>query len=112
MALGVLGIAEGPFWATAVEVGRGRGGVSAGIFNTGGNAGGILAPIITPWVSVSLGYGWQAGIALGSAVGLFGAVLWLGIYPTTDESQVDDAPLPALDPQFAPGTHNESAALP
>jgi MFS family permease len=112
LALGVLGVAEGPFWATAVEVGRGRGGVSAGIFNTGGNAGGILAPIITPWVSESLGYGWQAGIALGSAVGLFGAALWLGIYPTIDEAREGDAPQPALDPQFAPGPNNETAALP
>ena len=85
LALGVLGMAEGPFWVTAVEVGRGRGGFSAGVFNTGGNAGGILAPVVTPWVSDTLGYGWEAGIGLGSAVGLFGALLWLGIDPTNDD---------------------------
>ena len=79
LALGVLGMAEGPFWVTAVEVGGNRGGLSAAIFNTGGNAGGILAPIATPWISDTLGFGWQAGIAAGSVVGLAGAVLWYWI---------------------------------
>jgi sugar phosphate permease len=81
LALGVLGMVEGPFWVTAVEVGGHRGGLSAGIFNTGGNAGGILAPIVTPWVSDALGYGWQAGIGMGSLICLIGAVLWYWIEP-------------------------------
>ncbi len=76
LALGSLGMAEGPFWATAVEVGGNRGGLSASVFNTGGNAGGILAPIATPWISDSLGFGWQTGIAVGSGVCLAGAILW------------------------------------
>ncbi|MGD9722859.1 MAG: MFS transporter [Pirellulales bacterium] len=84
LALGVLGMAEGPFWVTAVEVGGARGGLSAAIFNTGGNAGGILAPIVTPWISETLGYGWQAGIAVGSGVGLAGALAWLWINPADD----------------------------
>jgi MFS family permease len=79
LALGVLGMAEGPFWVTAVEVGGRRGGLSAGIFNTGGNAGGILAPVVTPWISDTLGFGWQTGIAAGSVVCLLGATLWLWI---------------------------------
>jgi MFS family permease len=79
LALGVLGMAEGPFWVTAVEVGGRRGGLSAAVFNTGGNAGGILAPVVTPWVSDSLGYGWQSGISLGSVVCLLGAACWIWI---------------------------------
>jgi ACS family D-galactonate transporter-like MFS transporter len=79
LALGVLGMAEGPFWVTAIEVGRRGGGLSAGIFNTGGNAGGILAPVVTPWISETLGFGWQTGIAVGSAVCLVGAALWYWI---------------------------------
>jgi MFS family permease len=81
LALGVLGIVEGPFWVTAVEVGGRRGGLSAAIFNTGGNAGGVLAPIATPWISDSLGFGWQTGIAAGSAVCLAGALAWCWIDP-------------------------------
>ena len=79
LALGVLGTLEGPFWVTAFEVGGRRGGLSAAIFNTGGNGGGIIAPIATPWISDSLGYGWQAGITVGSLVCLGGAVLWFFI---------------------------------
>jgi MFS family permease len=79
LAMGVLGLAEGPFWVTAVEVGGQRGGLSASILNTGGNVGGILAPVITPWLSDTLELGWQVGIAAGSGVCLLGAALWCGI---------------------------------
>jgi ACS family D-galactonate transporter-like MFS transporter len=79
LALGVLGMVEGLFWVTAVEVGGHRSGLSTGIFNTGGNVGGIVAPIVTPWISDELGYGWPAGLAIGSAVCIIGAVLWYWI---------------------------------
>ncbi len=79
LSLGALGMAEGPFWVAAVEVGGRRGGLSAAIFNTGGNAGGIASPVVTPWISETLGFGWQAGIAVGSVVCLAGAVLWYWI---------------------------------
>jgi MFS transporter, ACS family, D-galactonate transporter len=81
LSMGTLGMAEGPLWVTAVEIGGRRGGLSSSIFNAGGNAGGILAPIVTPWVSVTLGYGWQAGISLGSVVCFAGALCWLWIQP-------------------------------
>ena len=97
MALGVLGLAEGPFWVTAVEVGGNRGGLSAGIFNMGGNAGGIAAPIVTPWVSDALGFGWQWGIGIGGAVCLAGAVMWLWIDPTEVVRCEPPAPLASLD---------------
>jgi ACS family glucarate transporter-like MFS transporter len=86
LALGILGLAEGPFWVTAVEVGGRAGGRSAGIFNTGGNAGGIVSPWITPWISETLGLGWQAGIGLGAAVGLAGGALWFWIELDPDAS--------------------------
>jgi dipeptide/tripeptide permease len=47
--------------------------------NTGGNAGGLLAPVVTPFLS---GYfGWQVGMGLASLVVFAGAILWLGIDP-------------------------------
>jgi MFS family permease len=79
LALAAVGATEGPFWATAIDLGGRRGGTSAGIFNTGGNAGGTLAPIVTPLVSEH--FGWQWGIGLGSLVCLAGACLWCGIDP-------------------------------
>jgi ACS family glucarate transporter-like MFS transporter len=79
LAMAAIGATEGPFWATALDLGGRRGGTSAGIFNTGGNAGGILAPILTPWVSQQLGWTW--GISLGSLYCLLGVVLWWWIDP-------------------------------
>jgi dipeptide/tripeptide permease len=77
LAMAAVGATEGPFWATALELGGRRGATAAGIFNTGGNAGGILSPVATPFVSKRLG--WEYGIGLGSLVCLAGLLLWLWI---------------------------------
>jgi MFS family permease len=90
LALGVLGMVEGPFWATAVEVGGARGGFSAAVVNTGGNGMGLLAPIATPWIADKLELGWEAGIAVAGTVCLAGALCWLGINQSTG---VDPEPL-------------------
>src|SRR5262249_3680080 len=79
LALAAVGASEGPFWATAIELGGRRGATAAGICNTSGNAGGFVAPIMTPWVS-SL-FGWQWGISLGSIIIFLGAGLWLWVDP-------------------------------
>lgn len=79
LAMAGVGLAEGPFWTVAIELGGRRGGTSAAIFNTGGNAGGVLAPLVTPLFS---GYfGWQAGIALAAGFCLLGGVLWFWVRP-------------------------------
>jgi MFS family permease len=79
LALAAVGASEGPFWATAVELGGRRGGSSAAFFNTGGNAGGMLAPVVTPWVGQQLGWGYAVG--LGGVVCLAGVVLWFWVDP-------------------------------
>lgn len=86
LAMFAAGLGEGCFWTTAIELGGRRGGTSAAIFNTGGNLGGLLAPVVTPLFSAY--FGWQWGLALASLVCLVGAVLWLWIDP---EEQVASA---------------------
>jgi MFS family permease len=102
LALGVLGAAEGPFWVTAVEVGGRRGGLSAGIFNMGGNAGGALAPVVTPWISDVLGFGWQNGIAVSSGVCLLGAALWYWIDLGPDQEVAAEKTATALNDLVIP----------
>lgn len=79
LALGAVGACEGPFWATAIELGGRRGGTAGGIFNMGGNLGGILAPMSTPWIGKHFGWFWA--LVVGSLVCLFGVVLWRWIDP-------------------------------
>jgi MFS family permease len=79
VALAGVGSVEAPTWTTAQELGGQRGGLAAGICNTGGNAGGMVAPILTPLVGEY--FGWPIAIALGSAVCQAGVVLWLLIDP-------------------------------
>ncbi len=86
LALAAVGATEGPSWATAVELGGRRGATAAGIFNTGGNAGGVLAPVITPLVSDA--WGWKWGLGLGALICLTGACLWFWI----DPDDADTAP--------------------
>jgi MFS family permease len=79
IALAAVGGVEAPTWTTAQELGGRRGGLAAGICNTGGNAGGMVAPALTPFVARY--FGWATAIALGSAVCLAGVLLWRWIDP-------------------------------
>src|SRR5207302_1606043 len=55
VALAGVGSTEAPTWTTAVELGGRRGGLAAGICNTGGNAGGLVAPTLTPFIAAQVG---------------------------------------------------------
>jgi ACS family hexuronate transporter-like MFS transporter len=57
--------------------------LATGIFNSGSNAGAILAPIIVPWIA--LRFGWHAAFL---ATGLFSTmwiILWFGKYRKPSE---------------------------
>ncbi len=85
LALAAVGASEGPFWTMAVELGGARGGTAAGILNTGGNAVGLLAPVLTPLIGAS--FGWHWAIAPGILAGVVGAVLWAWIVPEDGQRQ-------------------------
>lgn len=90
LALAAVGATEGPVWTTAVELGGRQGGTSAAICNTGGNAGGLLAPILTPLLAQYLG--WPTAIGVGSLYCLFGAVLWKWIKLAPPGTGPDQSP--------------------
>ncbi len=89
LALAAVGATEAPFWTIATELGGRRGGTAAAICNTGGNALGLVAPLITPGISAAITRhfdlsevaGWKWAISLGSAIAVAGAVLWFWIMP-------------------------------
>ncbi|MEX2288221.1 MAG: MFS transporter [Planctomycetaceae bacterium] len=87
LAMGALGTSESSFWVTGVELGRQRGGISAAILNTGGNAGGIISPTLTPLLGKI--FGWKVGLGVASVLCIFGAALWWWIEPRGLESTAE-----------------------
>jgi ACS family glucarate transporter-like MFS transporter len=77
LAFGFSATAEGPCWAAAIDVGGSQSGAAGGIMNTGGNAGGLLAPTITPLLASHFGWAW--GLYFGSFVVMLGVVAWFFI---------------------------------
>jgi MFS family permease len=95
LAAAFIGACEGPFWTTSVELGGRLGGTTAGLMNTGGNAGGALSPYITPLLSTfftqhyGTDLGWRLGLAFAGLVPIAGAALWWGITPQ-DEPELSE----------------------
>jgi MFS family permease len=79
LACACIGMSEGPFWTTAVRLGGNFGATAAGVVNTGGNLGGLLAPGLTPLIAS--GTGWAGALLASSAVIGAGALLWLAVDP-------------------------------
>ena len=80
LALGFAACAEAPFWASTIEVGGKHVGAACGILNTGANIGGLIAPILTPYIASRAGWSW--GLYVGSLILLTGILAWFFIDPT------------------------------
>jgi ACS family glucarate transporter-like MFS transporter len=70
---------EGAFWAAVTEIAPARVGTAGGVLNMGGNLGGLLAPLVTPWVAAT--FGWIAALDLAACVAILGGGLWLWVSP-------------------------------
>ena len=79
LAFGSAAASEGPFWATAIGISGEHAGAVCGIFNTGGNLGGMLAPTVTAMLAAR--FGWAGGLYFGSLMVLIAMLMWLRIDP-------------------------------
>ncbi len=79
LAMGAVGMSEGSYWTAATRIGGHHGGSAAAVLNTGGNAGGLLAPALTPIISDQ--YGWHATLAVAGGVCVLAAIPWVLIDP-------------------------------
>lgn len=68
---------EGPFWATLNQLTKQHGGVGGGIMNFGSNIGGMISPIVTPWLAARIG--WSGALSATAALGVVAGLLWLGV---------------------------------
>lgn len=83
LALASLGMCEGVFWTTAPALEPRNGGLAGAVLNTGGNAIGMLAPIVTPVLGRH--YGWGAAVMVACVVSGVGGLLWLAIRPAISD---------------------------
>ena len=81
--------AEGPFWATMMELAGERSGVAGGIMNTGSNLGGLISPALTPVLAEAIG--WENALHIAAVVSAVAGLLWLGIRPGGGELQAPPA---------------------
>jgi ACS family glucarate transporter-like MFS transporter len=82
LALGLAATSEGPFWAALIDAGGNQVGTAGGIMNGIGNLGGLLAPVLTPFIASRAGWSW--GLYFGSFVVLAGAVTWFFLRPLAE----------------------------
>ena len=72
----LLGV-EGPYWASANQIGERKTGFTGGLLNTGGNLGGVISPTLTPFIAQH--FGWVHALDFTGLVALGAAALWLWI---------------------------------
>src|SRR5207302_1471970 len=90
LSMGALGLTEGIFWTTATELGGRARGLACGILNTGGNGGGLIAPVLAPWLAHQ--YNWGAAISVACLICGLGSVLWLFIVPVEAPPLAEETP--------------------
>jgi len=76
-AMGLAGASEASYWSSAIDIGRGQVGSACGILNTGGNIGGLVAPVLTPFIAARFGWDWS--LYGGCAILLLGVLTWFFI---------------------------------
>jgi MFS family permease len=77
LSLGFAASSDGPYWAAAIEAGGEHSGLSGAILNTGGNLGGLFAPVLTPFIASKVGWSW--GLYAGSLLVMIGVATWFFI---------------------------------
>lgn len=68
---------EGPFWAMMSRVAGTRTGTAGGIMNMGSNLGGLVSPLLTPWMATFLG--WEGALLIAGGLAVVAAGCWLGV---------------------------------
>jgi MFS transporter, ACS family, glucarate transporter len=74
LAAGGVYLAISAYFATAMEIFPEYSATVSGTMNTGAGLGGIVAPILTPWVANH--FGWVSALSLAGAFSLIAGLLW------------------------------------
>ena len=90
---GWLYFSVGAYWSSTVDLSKRHAGALSGLMNTGANLGGVVSPILTPWLAERIGWSGALGVAAG--VALAGALMWMRIKPAQGLYEKSFPPPPA-----------------
>jgi ACS family glucarate transporter-like MFS transporter len=79
LGAGTLYLAISSYFATALDIFPDYSATVSGTMNTGASLGGVIAPILTPWIAAH--YGWVPALSLAGLFAFFSAILWKFIEP-------------------------------
>jgi MFS transporter, ACS family, glucarate transporter len=80
---------EGAFWATLNQITEHQSGLGGGIMNFGSNVGGMMSPLVTPWLAERIG--WSAALSATAVLAAVSGLLWLGVTVGPKEGWSKDA---------------------
>jgi ACS family glucarate transporter-like MFS transporter len=79
LGAGAIFFAFSAHWATTIDITKPFAGTVAGIMNWGGNTGGMISPILTPYLAKK--FGWIPAIEFAASILLAGSLIWFLIQP-------------------------------
>ncbi|MCC6862728.1 MAG: MFS transporter [Bryobacterales bacterium] len=77
--IGAQYLSQSSYWAVTADVAGGSAGSVSGFMNMGGQIGGAVTAILTPYVAQSLG--WTASFMVAAGLCAMGSILWLLVNP-------------------------------
>ena len=81
---GAIYFALASHWATTIDISQKYAGTISGVMNCGGNVGGILSPILTPFLARK--FGWVPALDVAAVTIIAGAMIWFVINPRRNEA--------------------------
>ena len=83
ISMAAMGMCDGVFWTTATDIGGKSRGFSGAFMNTGGNLGGLISPVLTPFIAEKIG--WPGAITVACVISGVGGLVWFLIKsPSSD----------------------------
>jgi MFS transporter, ACS family, glucarate transporter len=86
---GALYLSQSSFWSVTADIAGGSAGSVSGFMNMGGQIGGAVTGLLTPWIAAR--YGWTASFLVAAALCLLGAVSWLVVNPLKTLATTSDS---------------------
>lgn len=77
---GALYLSQSSFWAVTAEIAGPSSGTVSGLMNMGGQIGGAITAVSTPWIARE--FGWTASFLTAAGLCAVASVLWLFVDPS------------------------------